>query len=199
MDPTSTVLHFWFGPLTLEGRAHQELSDRWWEKDPEFDREIRERFGGLHAQLNAGVRPQWTYSPHGLLAAVIVLDQFSRNMFRDTAGMFAADERALALAFEGIALGYDRKLRVAERGFLYLPLMHAERLDVQNRCVDLFERFAAEHVGYAAEEIKYQLRFAIAHRDIVQRFNRFPHRNALLERESTEEELEFLKQPGSSF
>lgn len=199
MDPTNEVLSFWFGPLKLDGRAHEELSARWWQKDPEFDREIFEKFGGLHAQLNAGRRPDWTYSPHGLLAAIIVLDQFSRNIFRNTAGMFAADEQALGLSFEGIALGYDRKLRVAERAFLYMPLMHSERLDVQNRCVDLFDRFASEQTGDVAEDLKVQVRFAILHRDIVKRFGRFPHRNVLLDRESTPEELEFLKEENSSF
>ena len=196
MDPTNTVLNFWFGPLTVEGRAHQELSARWWAKDPDFDREVRDRFAALHAQLNAGVRPSWSYSPRGLLAAVIVLDQFSRNMFRGTPGMFAADEQALALAFEGIALGYDRKLRFAERAFLYMPLMHAERLDVQNRCVDLFERFRAEQTGELAEEVQEQQKFALVHRDLIKRFGRFPHRNAWLERETTSDEQNFLTQPG---
>src|SRR6187431_3000255 len=105
IDPVSTVLDFWFGPLTADGRAHGELSARWWAKDPDFDREVRDKFGGLHAQLNAGVRPPWSYTPRGLLAAVLVLDQFSRNMFRGNPGMFAADEQALAFALEGIALG----------------------------------------------------------------------------------------------
>ncbi|HSC89118.1 MAG TPA: DUF924 family protein [Polyangiaceae bacterium] len=198
MDPTTAVLDFWFGPLTLDGRAHAELAARWWAKDPEFDREVRERFAAVHAQLNAGGRPSWTYSPRGLLACVLVLDQFSRNMFRGTPGMFSADEQALALAFEGIALGYDRKLRFAERTFLYLPLMHAERLDVQNRCVDLFDRFRAEQVGEHAEELQRQLKFAMAHRDLIKRFGRFPHRNAWLERETTPEERDFLTQPGMS-
>lgn len=199
MDPTSEVLAFWLGPLTRDGRAHPEFSSHWFDKDPGFDREVFEKFGGLHAQLNAGRRPSWTYSPRGLLAAVVVLDQFSRNMFRQSAGKFSADEQALALAFEGIALGYDRKLRFSERIFLYMPLMHSERLDVQNRCVDLFERFRAEHTGDLAEEAKVQLKFAKAHRDIIKRFGRFPHRNALLERETTPEEAAFLEKPGSSF
>jgi len=196
MDPTNTVLNFWFGPLTTDGRAHGELAARWWAKDPDFDREVREKFGGLHAQLNAGVRPSWSYSPRGLLAAILVLDQFSRNMFRKTPGMFAADVQAIALAFEGIALGHDRKLRFAERTFLYMPLMHSERLDVQARCIDLFERFRAEQTGEHAEELQAQLKFARAHHDLIKRFGRFPHRNEWLERETTPEEQDFLTQPG---
>ena len=199
MDPTNDVLTFWFGPLGRDGRAHPEFSSRWWKKDPDFDREVYEKFGGLHAQLNAGGRPSWSYTPRGMLVAVIVLDQFSRNMFRSSGGKFAGDVQALSLAFEGIALGYDRKLRTAERTFLYMPLMHSERIDVQNRCVDLFERFRAEQTGDIAEELQDQLKFAIRHRDVIKRFGRFPHRNVYLERESTAEELEFLKEPGSSF
>ncbi len=199
MDPTADVLKFWLGPLTQDGRAHLEFSQRWFVKDPAFDLEVYQRFGWLHAVLNAGKRPEWTYSPRGLLAAVVVLDQFSRNLYRDTPGMVAADEQALALALEGIALGYDRKLRIAERLFLYMPLMHAERIDVQNRCVDLFERFVAELSGDAAEEISHNLKFAKGHREIVKRFGRFPHRNATLERESTADELAYLAGPDWRF
>lgn len=199
MDPTNDVLNFWLGPLTLEGRAYVEFSHRWFTKDETFDLEVHRKFGWLHAVLTSGKRLDWTYTPRGLLAAVVVLDQFSRNMYRDTPGMVASDEQALALALEGIALGYNRKLRIAERVFLYMPLMHAERLDVQNRCVDLFERFVAELSGDAAEEVSHNLAFAKGHREIVKRFGRFPHRNAMLERESTPDELAYLSGPDWRF
>jgi uncharacterized protein (DUF924 family) len=199
MDPTAEVLKFWLGPLTSDGRAFPEFSSRWFVKDLSFDLEVFKKFGWLHAVLNAGKRPEWTYSPRGLLAAVIVLDQFSRNMFRDTQGMVAADEQALALALEGISLGYDRKLRIAERVFLYMPLMHAERIDVQNRCVDLFERFVAELGSDAAEEITHNLNFAKGHREVIKRFGRFPHRNEMLERENTAEETLYLNGPDWRF
>jgi uncharacterized protein (DUF924 family) len=173
------VLGFWFG----------QPPERWFRKDPVFDQEIRARFTALHGELGLGEHDDWLATPRGRLAAIIVLDQFSRNMFRDTPGMFDSDARALAIALEGLARGDDRALGDAERQFFYMPLMHAEDLACQDRCVELF----------AAAGNANALRFAELHRDIVRRFGRFPHRNALLGRSSTPEEVEFLTQPGSSF
>lgn len=198
-DPED-VLSFWFGELDEHGRASAEHQVRWWQKDAAFDRALNERFGGLHAVLLSGAGDhyaRWRSAPRSLLAYVIVLDQFSRNLFRGTAGMFAADERALAAAFEGIALGYDRALPRDMRTFLYMPLMHSERVEVQRRCVELFSRLA-EETGEGTGP-NSSVDFAIRHLEIVERFGRLPHRNALLGRPSTEEELEFLKQPNSSF
>lgn len=195
----SEVLAFWFGTLDADGLAAEEMAKRWWRKDPALDDQIRQRFGELHRQLRAEVPASWRRSAPGRLAALIVLDQFSRNMFRDTAEMFAADAQALALAQEGIELGMDGTLPTHPRSFCYLPLMHAEDLAVQNRCVELFSHLCDELEGTAQERIRNNVKFAEMHRDIVARFGRFPHRNAILGRASTPAELEFLTQPGSSF
>lgn len=171
------VLRFWFAD-----------PDRWWVKDPAFDAEIRDRFGALHAAIERGEHEAWLDTPRGALAYVIVLDQFSRNIFRGTPGMFAADARALAATNAAIARGHDAALSPQERGFLYMPLMHSEALADQDRSVALFGALGTGQLDYAER-----------HRDIVRRFGRFPHRNAILGRASTPEELEFLTQPGSSF
>ncbi len=193
------VREFWLGELDERGRASEEKAKLWWRKDPEIDRTIFERFGGLHSVIQAGGHRDWLRAPQSLLAYVLVLDQFSRNMFRGTAGMFASDELALTATFEGLALGFDKKLRRDERTFLYMPFMHSERIEVQERGVELFDAFAKELSGDDPKAARGNTGYAERHRDIVRRFGRFPHRNAVLGRESTAEELEFLTQPGSAF
>jgi uncharacterized protein (DUF924 family) len=171
------VLAFWFAD-----------PERWWKKDPAFDAEIRNRFLSLHNAIERDGREDWLETPRGALSYVIVLDQFSRNMFRGSARMFESDTRALAAARRALDRGFDRSLSREERMFLYMPFMHSEDIADQDRCVGLFASALQEWVRYAEQ-----------HRDIVRRFGRFPHRNALLGRQSTSEELKFLKQPGSSF
>jgi uncharacterized protein (DUF924 family) len=187
------ILAFWFGDDEAEGGT-AEQSRRWWRKDPAFDAEIRERFGGVHARIEAGACEGWLEDPRGLVAYVIVLDQFSRNMFRDTPAMFASDARALAAAKRGVAAGFDAQVPREMRSFLYMPYMHSESLADQDACVALFAALAA---GAPAEQGAKG--YAERHRDIIVRFGRFPHRNAILGRPSTPEEIEFLAQPGSSF
>lgn len=199
MSEPQRVLQFWFGPLSEDGFATDEYSEKWWTKDPRLDERILRDFGSLHALLSAGARPPWMDDPEGLVAAVIILDQFSRNMFRDTPAMYAADERALSLCYEGLALGFDRRLKAAHRVFLYMPLMHSERLACQERVVELFASLLEQCEGPRKQMLEENHRFAVAHRDIVARFGRFPHRNDILGRKSTPEELEFLTQPNSSF
>ena len=199
MEDGERVLQFWFGQLDKDGLASSAKSGRWFQKDPDFDREIREEFGALHALLLGGERPAWSLSPRGTVASVVVLDQFSRNIFRGTGAMFVADQRALAFSLEAIALGLDRSGPAAHRSLLYMPLMHAEDVRMQRRCVELFEAFAVEAEGPAAAQAERSLKYAVAHREIVERFGRFPHRNELLGRTSTPEEVQFLAQPGSSF
>lgn len=172
------VLTFWFAE-----------PNRWWKKDSAFDAVIRERFGELHEAVARGDREGWLDTPRGTLAYVIVLDQFSRNMFRGSARPFETDARALAAARGGLDRGFDRDLSGEQRMFLYMPFMHSEDIVDQDLCVGLF----------GAPALQAWLSFAEQHRDIVRRFGRFPHRNALLGRASTSEESEFLKQPGSSF
>ncbi len=162
---------------------------RWWTKDPAFDTEVRDRFGGLHAAIERGEHEAWRETPRGALAYVIVLDQFSRNMFRDTPRMFASDPQALAAARTAIERGFDQALPPEQRTWLYMPFMHSEALADQDRCVALFQTIDAPE----------NLKFADAHRTIIRRFGRFPHRNAILGRASTPEEAAFLTEPGSSF
>jgi uncharacterized protein (DUF924 family) len=183
------VLEFWFGPLDEQGHVDAAHVSRWWKKDPAFDAEVRSRFGALHEAVLRGERDRWLTTPRGRLAFIVVLDQFSRNMFRDSARAFAGDARAVEIALDGITAGVDGQLAAHERGFMYMPLMHSESLAVQDRCIALFE--AANDAGSA--------KFAERHRDIIRRFGRFPHRNAVLGRQSTNDELAFLAQPGSSF
>ena len=193
------VLSFWFGPRGLEEGSDQATMARWFTKDPAFDEEIRSRFGGLYEQARAGALDGWAVDPTGRLALVIVLDQFPRNMFRGTGRMFESDAKALRLAREGIVLGHDQALGPDPRSFLYMPLMHAEDLPTQEECVELFGQLRDETSGTARERAALSLDFARRHRDIVKRFGHFPHRNALLGRDSSPEERAFLEQPGSSF
>jgi uncharacterized protein (DUF924 family) len=198
-DEIDEVLEFWLGELDELGRADAAQASRWFTKDQALDEEMRRRFRALHRAVAVGDRDAWLGSPRGRLAYVIVLDQFSRNMFRGTPEMFATDDKARAAAVAGLDAGLDRELGVAERMFLYMPLMHSEALADQERCVALFSAFLDEAPAAAKDEIANALKFAKAHRDIVARFGRFPHRNATLGRQSTDEELAFLAQPGSSF
>lgn len=193
------VLEFWFGPLDADGRASPERRARWWQKSEAFDSEIRERFGVLHSEIVAGEHTAWAERPSGAIALVIVLDQLSRNMFRGGPGMYATDEEARTIADRAIERGFDQELAAAERTFLYMPFMHCESLEAQERCIALFASMVEASDGVVAKGAAGSLDFARRHRDIVARFGRFPHRNAILGRESTPEELEFLQGPGSSF
>jgi uncharacterized protein (DUF924 family) len=178
----SEVLRFWFGEGAEYGKAHK----RWFEKNPAFDAEVRTRFSELHEALIAS--RAWLDVPHECLARIIVLDQFPRNMFRGTPRAFATDALALAAARHAIASGYDRDWLRVEKIFGYLPFEHSEALADQQLACELMRPLGEEQYDYA-----------VRHKDIIERFGRFPHRNAILGRESTPEEIEFLKQPGSGF
>ena len=179
---TPEVLGFWFG----EGPEHGKSHKRWFSKDPRFDAEIRQRFESLHYTLSSN--RDWLDQPRYCLARIIVLDQFPRNMFRGTARAFATDALALEAARLAVERGWDRGMLAVEQLFVYLPFEHSETLADQDRACELMQDFDAEQRGYAER-----------HRDIIRRFGRFPHRNEILGRASTPEEIEFLKQPGSGF
>ena len=174
------VLAFWLDEVR---------PDQWFKKDPELDRTVGARFGPLYARLAARLPPRWLETPESCLAAVIVLDQFPRNMFRDDPRAYATDAAALATAGHAIARGFDRKLSQARARFLYTPFEHCEDAAMQARSVALFATVSD------AETMKFIER----HKEIVDRFGRFPHRNAVLGRPSTPQELVFLKEPDSSF
>ncbi len=181
------VLAFWFGDE--RGHARPE----WFRKDAAFDDEIRARFGELHGAASRRERDSWRMSPEPMLALVIVLDQFSRNLYRGDARAFAQDAHARECAKEAIARGDDLALLPVERQFLYLPLEHSEDPRDQEECVERMRSLDA------FEETRGLSDWAVRHRDIIRRFGRFPNRNAALGRDSTAEEVEFLRQPGSGF
>ncbi|RQH08572.1 DUF924 family protein [Paraburkholderia dinghuensis] len=190
-DPRD-VLDFWFGePGSSEyGQARK----MWFYKDEAFDALLRERFGALLDSACAGELDAWAGTPEGALALLIVLDQFSRNCHRGTPRAFAADERALDVARQLVASGADRTLPTPQhRVFAYMPFEHAESMDAQRESLRLFGELAAEPgcQGY------YD--YAVRHANVIERFGRFPHRNAQLGRASSDEELAFLREPGSSF
>jgi len=189
-DPhAQEVLDFWFGTGDARGKARIE----WYRKNPAFDEEIRRRFGAL---LDAAARREleaWRAEPASMVALVVVLDQFSRNLFRDDPRAFAQDAHARECAGEALARGDEGVLLPVERQFLYMPFEHSESLADQALCL---ERMASLD-GFA--ETKGLLEYARRHEAIIRRFGRFPHRNAALGRPSTPGEIEFLRQPGSRF
>jgi uncharacterized protein (DUF924 family) len=174
------VLKFWFEEIDPK---------QWWVKDVEFDALIAERFSDIHKQAAACELYTWRANARGRLAEVIVLDQFSRNMFRGSSKSFAFDPLALALAQEAVALGMDAQLETVERSFLYLPYMHSESLPIHDQALNL----------YSQQGLENNYDFEVKHRDIIVEFGRYPHRNEILGRESTAEEIAFLKTPNSSF
>jgi uncharacterized protein (DUF924 family) len=174
------ILKFWFEEI----RPAQ-----WWAKDEAFDQSVRARFAGVHERATRCELFEWRAQPKGRLAEIIVLDQFSRNMFRDSPLAFASDPLALALAQEAIAAKADEAMSPVERSCLYLPFMHSESLAIHAVAIDLYRK----------KGIQSNLDFEIRHKNIIERFGRYPHRNVILGRASTQEEIEFLKQPGSGF
>ncbi len=174
------VLTFWFEEI----EPRQQFA-----KDADFDAQIRERFAQTYAAAACGECESWRESAQGRLAEIIVLDQFSRNIYRDTAAAFASDTVALVLAQEAVRHGFDQQLEPSQRAFLLMPYMHSESRLVHEQALVLFSQPGLE----------YQLDFEQRHKQIIDRFGRYPHRNALLGRESSAEELRFLQGPGSSF
>ena len=185
------VLAFWFG--REEDPGYDGWREEWFRKDEAFDAEVTDRFGGLYERAAAGDLDGWRADAEGCLALVIALDQFPRNMFRGDAKTHATDGKALETAKDAIARGLDRELGPFQKMFLYMPFMHSEVLEDQRRSEELFEKLAGDHGGPDVRE------YAVGHREIVERFGRFPHRNVILGRGTTPEEAEFLTQPGSSY
>ncbi|ENU93302.1 hypothetical protein F971_01350 [Acinetobacter vivianii] len=174
------ILNFWFDP------DHRPL---WFAKSDDFDAKIRESFQEIHHQAAQAELWSWRKTPEGRLAEIIVLDQFSRNLYRDQAQAFAYDSLALALSQEAISLQLDAQLSPDQRSFLYMPFMHSESKHIHEFALKLFQRLGNE----------INLNFEKKHKVIIDRFGRYPHRNKILGRDSTPEELEFLTQPNSSF
>lgn len=187
----NAIHRFWFGELNAAGLAERERYALWFSASPEADTQCRERFGAALEKARAGQLAHWTGSDRGLVALVVLLDQFSRNIHRDTPRAFAADAQALALAQDAVKSGRHKRLPAIHRVFLYLPLEHSEDLQIQCESVQLFSGLAAE-----APDTEGFLRYARAHHAVIERFGRFPHRNAILGRASSEQELEYLAKHG---
>jgi len=189
-DGARAVLSFWFEG---DGRSGQ-VREAWFRKDARFDREIAERFGPTLEAARQGLLTPWTTTAKGTLALIVVLDQFSRNIHRGSPLAFAGDAQALALARQLVADDHDRSLDTLERWFAYLPFEHAESLAEQDESVRLFTALAAED-----ERLAGALDYAHRHREVIQRYGRFPHRNDVLGRQSTADEAAYLATPGAGF
>ena len=174
------IINFWFKEIDPAS---------WWKKDDAFDALLVKRFSKVHTRAARCELYEWRESPEGRLAEIIILDQFSRNMFRDSEQAFAYDAMSLTLSQEAIASGADQALTPVQRSFLYMPFMHSESLAIHEVAVELFRK----------NGIQNNLNFEFSHKKIIEKFGRYPHRNNVLGRTSTAEEIEFLRQPGSSF
>jgi uncharacterized protein (DUF924 family) len=195
-----SVLDFWFGACGPDGALDPVKRKMWFGDGRENDGEIRRSFGALHERAAGGGQEQeWTATPRGRIALIVVLDQFSRHIHRGSAAAFAQDPAAQRLAVAGINQRLDRELVPAQRAFFYLPLEHAEDIELQRLCVRCFDGLARAVADVWRNDYESFLDYARRHRDVIERFGRFPHRNAILRRASTPAEREFLKQPGSTF
>ena len=200
MTEIEQVLEFWFGASGADGSLDPAKQKMWFGDGRQYDAQIRERFGALHERAaSSALEAEWTATPAGSIALVIVLDQFSRHIHRGTPQAFAQDPAAQRVTSAGVNRNLDRGLTPAQRAFFYMPLEHAEDIELQRlgvRCFDGLSRTVPE-----AQRKNYEsfLDYAQRHLAVIERFRRFPHRNAILGRTSTPEEVAFLKQPGSSF
>ena len=191
------ILEYWFGDLKNDDYFPARKAKIWYRKDEKVDMYIRENFFEVWLKACEGKLEHWHNDSRGILAAIIVLDQFSRHLFRDNAKAYAQDKICVDLCLQSLASA--QQLFTLEKAFWYMPLQHSESLELQEKSVELYKTL----VGNANEKIREQVYgfydYACAHRDVIKRFGRFPHRNAILQRESTEAELKFLQRRGSMF
>jgi len=199
VSETEQVLAFWFGACGADGSLDNAKQKMWFGDGRKYDAQIRERFGDLHARASAGELDAWTTTLPGKMALVIVLDQLSRHIHRATPAAFAQDPAAQRIVTAALDGREDRGLIPAQRAFFYMPLEHAEDIELQRLGVRCFDGLARTVDAQFRKEYDSFLDYAQRHLEIIRRFKRFPHRNAILGRTSTPQEIEFLKQPGSSF
>lgn len=193
------VLDFWFGADRARALREPARGRLWWRKDPATDAAIRARFADWVVAALDGRLSHWADEPDGLLGLVLLADQFTRNIHRDTPAAFAGDPQALAWCRQGLAAGFEAGLSLAERAFLYMPLEHSELLADQEECVARFGDLLAGAPAEDRSELDRMLDYARRHREVIRRFGRFPHRNAILGRVTTPAEHAFLQTPGSAF
>lgn len=199
VEQPEQVLAFWLGAHPLDETAMLRVQKQWFQKAARFDQQIRQRFGATLVAALAGQLRGWAHRAEGRLALILVLDQFTRNAFRGQAASFAGDLQARALALEGLERGDDQSVPPLARSFFYLPLEHTEDLALQQRGVRLFDALPSQAQGEAARSLTRAADYAHRHLEVIKRFGRFPHRNAILGRSSTPDEQAYLARPGSGF
>ena len=190
------ILDYWFGQLDADGMPDAAQQKLWFNPPPGTDEAIRERFSRDVEAALSGELPHWKNQPPGLVALIILLDQFTRNIFRGTPAAFSGDPQALELARLAVHRGWHRDLPTVQRVFLCMPFEHAEDLAAQDEGISLMDQLTAECPASARDRVLDFRRYLVAHRDVIARFGRFPHRNAILGRASTEEESAFMKTHG---
>ena len=190
------ILNFWFGESS---EVSLDVQRCWWRKAPTFDAKIFELFASVHDHAVQGKCARWVECAKGRLALIILFDQFSRHLYRNTAQAYAHDEVALDLCLKGLDYGHDMRLKVFKRAFYYMPLMHAENLEYQEEALTRLRELLDEVPSMQKDKISGFVRSALRHCLVIEKFGRFPHRNVLLGRKNSAREEEFLKQPGSSF
>ena len=198
-ETPESILEYWFGSNLDDAKVAAHKSSLWWSQNSVVDDEIRQRFAPSLLTAASRELNHWASEPNGALALILLTDQFPRNIYRDSAKAFAFDSDALTWCLEGINARLDRALRPIQRVFFYLPLEHAESLEQQEKSVSRFRELFDSATAEQKSAFESFLDFAVRHRDIIVRFGRFPHRNKILGRPSTTEELAFLAEPGSSF
>ena len=191
--PIDEILMFWFGPLSNKGLSKPEQHGLWFKSSADTDKKCEHLFGAAVTQAIAGELDEWAESDQGLMALILLLDQFPRNIYRGTAAAFSGDPRALRLALQAVADNRHIHIPLIHRVFLYLPLEHSEDIAVQEQCVALFEEMAG---ATGLDQMAGFSRYAAAHRDVIARFGRFPHRNNILGRQSTPAEIEHIATHG---
>lgn len=199
MSDIPGILEYWFGSGDDDATVASAQSGLWWKKDPTVDTEIRQNFEPQIQAAGRGQLDEWSETSEGRLALILLTDQFPRNIYRDTPAAFQFDAKARELCIDGLERGMAATLRPIQRVFFYLPLEHSEDADHQAWCVDLMRALEREVSEDWKPTFAGFVDYAEAHQRIIDRFGRFPHRNAILGRESSDEELAFLQQPGSSF
>jgi len=187
------ILQFWFGGSPIEN------AKLWWGKHPDIDARIKAAHTDDIDKAMQGEYADWQTDPESYLALIILLDQFPRNVYRNDPKTYVCDKRALELALQGIKKGIDKQLNISQRTFFYMPLEHAEDKAIQQRCVGLFQKMTDEANEQDQSFCQGFLDFAISHKKVIDRFGRFPHRNKILGRDSTPEEVEYLNQPNAGF
>jgi len=195
------ISNFWFGNLKENEIPSEEYRKRWWIKDHENDKRIKDSLGDYLNLAIKGELDDWKTTPLGTLALILLFDQFTRNIYRDTADAFSQDQEAIEISISGIKKGFDLELHPVQRIFYYMPLMHSEDMSMQEKSIESFSNLAKQFTTPEAisKMVSGSSDYALKHYVIIKRFGRYPHRNQILGRGSTQEEIEFLSQPGSSF